>query len=270
MTNVKKALHESVPDGSALSFTNFIVAKDQIPRTIYKDRKNNLFIGADLDLFKLKRKNEKTGLVFESLYKRMLDEKDYSAIKYIWSILEDRTGILWIGHNFFGIMKLNLNKSQFTAYNNLTSSISTKFDVNPIHLDIKGNLWIGTYGDGLYKIQKETNHVTRYDLGERWNGINCLEETYPGIFWLGTPGGVLEFNTLTGKSHDPLPEGRIAENLRNEWVFDMLKDQNQLYITTYDGGIFVYDLIQKKLSQFSYPENAKILRCNNILRPPSN
>ncbi len=195
----------------------------------------------------------------------MLDEKDYSAIKYIWTILEDRTGIMWIGHHFFGIMKLNLYKSQFTAYNNLTSNTLTKFDVNPYSFGYQRQFMDrNLMGMDYTKFKKKPTMLP----GMSWVNVgmlllDCFEEIYPGIFWLGTTGGVLEFNTLTGKSHDPLPEGRIAENLRNDWVMDMLKDQNQLYITTYDSGIFVYDLIKKRLSQFSYPENAKILRYNN-------
>ena len=74
----------------------------------------------------------------------------------------------------------------------------------------------------------------------------ALTEIYPGIFWLGlSNAGVLEFNTHTGKFHDPLPEGKIADELRHRQVNDILKDQNQLYLTS-DIGLFVYDLTKKR------------------------
>jgi signal transduction histidine kinase/ligand-binding sensor domain-containing protein len=267
MTNVKKALHGLVPDCSALSFTKFVVSKDQLTQTLYKDRKNNIFIGTSLDVFKFKGRDEKAGLTFESLYKNMLDKKDYLTTKYTWSMLEDRTGMLWIGHRTFGIMKFNPDRSQFISYKDLVSNTFTSTDILDIHFDTKDNLWMGAYGGGLYRFQKENNLITRYDLGERGNRINCFEETYPGIFWVGFDEGVFEFNTMTGKSHDPLPEGKIAENLRNTIVTNMLKDQNQLYITSWDG-LFVYDLIKKRLVQFLYPRNDSILLLNNQMFSP--
>ena len=107
MTNIENALQGSVPDGSALSFTKFVVAKNQVNCTLYKDRKNNIFIGTSLDVFKMKGEHEKNNLVFESYYKNMLGKKDYLTNMYIQCILEDRTGMLWIGHRTTGIMKFN-------------------------------------------------------------------------------------------------------------------------------------------------------------------
>ncbi len=174
MTNIENALHGSVPDVSALSFTKFVVSKDQAIFAIFKDIKNNIFIGTSLDVFKFKEKNEKAGLTFESLYKNMLDKKDYATSKYTFDILEDRTGMLWTGHRTTGIMKFNPDRSPFISYNNLVSNTFTSTDIINIHFDTKDNLWMGAWGSGLYRFQKETNHITRYDLGERANRIGCI------------------------------------------------------------------------------------------------
>jgi signal transduction histidine kinase/ligand-binding sensor domain-containing protein/DNA-binding response OmpR family regulator len=265
MTNVKKALQGSIPDSSALCFTKFFVAKGQMSTTLYKDRKKNIFIGTAQDLFKFKGRDEKGNLNFQSFYDKILDKKDYLSYKTICSILEDRSGVLWIGHKYFGITKFILNGSPFISYNNLVSNAFTSVYVSPIHFDFKGNLWIGTYFGGLYKIQQQTNQITRYDLP--YNSVACIEELNPGIFWVGTPGGVFEFNTFTGKFHDPFPKGEIAANLRWSGVSDILKVQNQLYITT-SSGIFVYDFLKNRLVQFSYFKKDSILLSNNRIISP--
>jgi len=263
MTNVNKALQGSVPDGSALCFRKFVALKNQPTRTLYKDRKNNIFIGTRTDVIKFKGSNEKGSFTFESIYNKMLDKNDYTeGSKYINCILEDRSGMLWIGQIYSGIMKFNPDRSPFLSYNNLARSTFTNLDITTIRLDIKGNLWIGVWGGGLYRIQKETNQVTRYDFGKYGNDINCIEEINSGAFWIGTNEGVMEFSTSTGKSRDPLPVGKTAENLRAAFVSGILKDHNQLYFTT-GSGIFVYDVIKGRLAQFSYPKKDNVPFNNN-------
>ena len=70
MTNVKKALHGSVTDDSILGFTKFFVKKNQINNSFYKDKKNNIFIGTNLDVFKFLGRDEKTGLT-SNLYTKI-------------------------------------------------------------------------------------------------------------------------------------------------------------------------------------------------------
>ena len=268
MTNVKKALHGSVPDGLSLSFTKFIVSKNHATTTLFKDTHNNIFIGTDQDIFKFKGRKENKVILFESLNQRMPDKKDNINSKNTCSMIEDRSGILWTGHQFFGIMKFNPEKSLFMTYNNLKGSSFAGFIINTIHLDGKGNLWIGTSGGGLYRYQKDIGQVNRYDLGAARNNITCIEEISPGIFWIGLGnGGLREFNSQTVKLRDPFPQGSTAKNIRWEQVNDILKDHYQVYITT-SFGLFVYDLTKKRLVQFSYPANDSIRYMNNWITSP--
>jgi ligand-binding sensor domain-containing protein len=141
------------------------------------------------------------------------------------------------------------------------------FSINDIHLDDR-DLWTGTSGGGLYRYQKKTGKMHRYDLGGSGNSINCMEEIFPGIFWMGlSEGGLFEFDVKTARFRNPLPEGKTANNIRWEQVNDILKDNNQVYVTT-SYGIFVYDVKKKRLVQFSYPPNDSILYMNNWITSP--
>jgi signal transduction histidine kinase/ligand-binding sensor domain-containing protein len=268
MTNVKEALLGSVPDGSVLDFKKFTVSKEQTNSILFKDSHNNIFIGTDQDIYKYKGENEKGGPLFESLNQKLPAKEDNLSSKYTCSIIEDRSGIMWTGRQSFGIMKFNPEMSHFISYCSLTSPSFEGFSVNTVHLDFKGTLWIGTNGGGLYRYQRETGRMTRYDLGATGNNITSIEEISPGIFWMGlSDGGLLEFNSLTLKLCDPLPEGSTNNNIRWNLVNDILKDQHQVYITT-SYGIFVYDIPKKKLVQFSYPRNDSISFMNNWITSP--
>jgi hypothetical protein len=95
------------------------------------------------------------------------------------------------------------------------------------------------------------NKVTRYDLGPPKNNIICMQESFRGLFWIGLSSGILKFNSKSGKFRDPLPDTRIANNLRGAQVWDLLKDGDRLYIAT-TFGLFVYNYLNKELYQFSF------------------
>ena len=258
VTNIKEALI-----GSELHFTNLVVAEDlkkiQFDFLLYKDRKNNIILSAD-NILKFNGCNEQGDPIFEPLFN--LNPEKVKNLFEIQSIIEDRSGMMWLAHQRTGVSKFNPDRSRFIYYQN-----SARYNLTVLQADLEGNLWLGDYTRGLYRIRKETGLIKCYDLGLYGNQIVCLKEIVPGIFWVGTQKeGVLEFNSFTGKFHDPLPEGRIAQNLRHTQVNDIFKDQNQIYFTS-SQGIFVYDLLKKKLGQFSYPDDSSYYLANWTISP---
>ena len=215
------------------------------------DRNRNFLLGAEDDIYKVEYDN-KTGKVTFGQVSQSRTDQDFMGFGYtVTDIFEDRTGLLWSAQDYYGVSKFNMIQSQFTIYKDLISHYFNSIDINPVYIDDQHNLWIGTYGGGLYKIQHESNTVTRYDSGTTKNFIVCMQESSPGLFWIGLTSGILEFNSRSGEFRDPLPVTRIANNLREAMVWDMLKDGDQLYIAT-TFGLFVYNYPNKKLYQHSF------------------
>ena len=160
-----------------------------------------------------------------------------------------------------------MNGSQFTSYKSLISNNFTSSDINPIYKDNKGNLWVGVYGGGIYMIEGKTNKVTEFNPGVTKSYVVCMKEISPGVFWLGIDGGLLEFNSRTGKFSNPLPDNRTARNLKNISIWDILKDKNLLYIAA-SNGIFVYDLKKRSIHQFSFSKNDSAADETNWLMSP--
>lgn len=251
LTNVKTALRDSIPDNSLLHFSLKQIIGGQSIHSLSVDRNKNFLLGADKEIYLIKR-DAKTGEVtFEQVSHSQAESAWSGYGNGVHAIFEDRTGIHWAAQGYYGVSKFNIIQSQFRNYKDLISNNFSSVDIRPIYMDIAGNMWIGTYGGGLYKIQPETNKVTRYDPGQTKNFILCMQESSPGSFWIGLESGILEFNSTTGKFRDPLPETLIANNLRGAVVWDLLKDGNQLYVAS-SFGLYVYNCLNKELHQFSF------------------
>jgi signal transduction histidine kinase/ligand-binding sensor domain-containing protein len=251
LTNVKKALHDSLPEYSLhfLSLKPLLGGQDIYSLTL--DRNKNSLLGADKEIYAIKR-GPKTGeFAFEQVSHSQAESAWAGYGNRVHAIFEDRTGIHWAAQSYYGVSKFDMTQSQFRIYKDLISNNFKSIDIRPIYKDSAGNLWVGTYGGGLYKIQPELNKVTQYDPGPQKNSILCMQESSRGLFWIGLSAGVLEFNSNSGKFRDPLPATEIANKLRGAMIWDLLKTGNQLYMAT-SFGLFVYNYLNKELYHYSF------------------
>lgn len=117
---------------------------------------------------------------------------------YIWSIFEDKSGVMWIGTDI-GLNRYDSRKEKFRLYQNDPFSINSlsNNEVTAITGDNSNRIWIGTRnGLNLYDPQKNTyirynsNPKSRNSLST--NYIRSLYEDKKGILWIGTNGGGLD------------------------------------------------------------------------------
>jgi signal transduction histidine kinase/DNA-binding response OmpR family regulator/ligand-binding sensor domain-containing protein len=265
LENVNSIFHDTIPDRSLLYFTRKKLKGGRPAISLSVDHQKNYLLATTDDLYKIKR-DEKSGEIFiEPLFHdRTEKEDDIVNFKQIQSIFEDRSDVIWAAHSLFGISKFNLIQSQFTSYKNLIINNFTDDDIDLIYKDTPGNLWIGTFSGGFYKIQPGNKKVIQYDTGSLKNRIISMQEVSPGFFILGSNKGILEFNSESGKFSDPMPDTKIANNLRITGVADMLKDRDQIYIGTI-SGLFIYNILDKKLFQSTFNDNDSVIDYNNAI-----
>ena len=156
---------------------------------------------------------------------------------YIYSICEDRSGLLWIGtHN--GINKLDKKTATFTYY-----PTTPETQIKILFEDKAGTLWAGSWGAGLNKFNKSNGTFTSYvnnpsDPGSlSSNLVYSIYEDRSGILWIGTMnGGINKFYKKEEKfahyKHEPENHNSLSDNN----VFSIYKDQfNSIWIGTYNG-----------------------------------
>jgi ligand-binding sensor domain-containing protein/signal transduction histidine kinase len=168
--------------------------------------------------------------------------------QYVWSLCKGRDGILWIGAD----VVIGLDKKSgriFTIDSSEIMSPGIKV-VRAIYEDTAGVLWVGTWFDGVNKIEKDRRRVStfRHDsknpnsLSEN-HVISIFQDSHGGL-WFGTyTGGLNRFDahkeTFTRSSKQ---QGR-TNGLNDNTVRTMYEDrEGRLWLGTSGGGVNILDM----------------------------
>jgi signal transduction histidine kinase/ligand-binding sensor domain-containing protein len=157
------------------------------------------------------------------------DPTSLSENNYVWFIVDDDNGVLWIATNGGGLNRFNRETETFTRYlhdpNDPQSLIHN--DVWEIVQNQDGMLWIGT-GGGLDLFDPQTEIFTHYQNDPEnpsslsFNFVGPILEAQNGVTWFGTIGGGLnKLDRVSGKfsyfrEKDGLPSDTILEFLEDD------------------------------------------------------
>lgn len=129
----------------------------------------------------------------------------------VYSIYIDRLGRKWFGTDW-GLALFN--DSQWT--------VTDIFRISSICMDYSGNIWVGTYGNGLYKLAGQilTNYtVFNSDIPSNW--VIDLTADNSGILWMGAdPNGLAKFDGETWVNYrtvnSDIPDDQVLSILIND------------------------------------------------------
>ncbi|MBL7890148.1 MAG: SpoIIE family protein phosphatase [Bacteroidia bacterium] len=203
-----------------------------------------------------------------TVYKHNQLDSNSLSNNFIYSLFEDKSGVLWIGTNGGGLDAFNLSTGKFTHYiskQNSKNSLSNN-NVRAILEDKDGILWVGT-DEGLNAFDRKTKNFTRYlNNPKDPNSISnnsawCLLEASDGRIWIGTYGGGLNVFDKKNKSFKNYQEldskGQLIYENANK-VRSILEDKDGIFwIGTYGEGVQIFD-----------PKTGKYL--NHLKNNPSN
>jgi streptogramin lyase len=117
------------------------------------------------------------------------------------AIIEDRSGVLWVGSDGHGLIRLDPKTGLFKTFrHNPTDRFSLSSDlVARLFIDRAGTLWATTF-DGLDRFDRATSHFTVYKADRQSAGLIYLDvkEDRQGALWLGTHySGLQRFDPTT-------------------------------------------------------------------------
>ncbi len=125
--------------------------------------------------------------------------------------------------------------------------------------DSKGNIWIGTNGEGIIVMSPENKVIARYtpnpkdanDIKLPINGfIRDIKEDHDGNIWIATHGGGLAMLQTSSGKFSIYNSGNT--NLTNDKVLSLLLDKKgDVWAATFGGGIGLLDKTTKQFTNFS-------------------
>ncbi len=154
-----------------------------------------------------------------------------AALNLTYCMMQDHKGFLWFG-TMYGLVKYD--GSDYRIYkNDPVNPNSISFDdIVSLYEDSNNNIWIGTWGGGLNKLEPETGKFTRLvnDASVK-NGISdnviwAICEDNKGNLWLGTEtAGIDKYipdkHHFVSYTHNPDDPKSIPDNhIRNIYKDD--------------------------------------------------
>jgi len=159
-----------------------------------------------------------TGIDFEHNKKYSINLKSP-----IYTLIGDNDGSLWIGTFGDGLIHINNQTSTKPVIETFSKKAEGRNKLNSniihhLHIDINGNLWIGTCGDGLFKYNRASKTFTNYTIenGLKSNIIESIISDQSGNIWFASKG-ITKFdihkNSFTHFTQsDDLPCGFMAKS----------------------------------------------------------
>jgi len=200
-------------------------------------------------------------------------------------IFQRKNGNIWVStkQNQLIILDKNLNKiATLSPTGSLAENSTWKKAIYSIIEDSNANIWIGTRGDGLYKLSPKKEPFSykvdkfknessnRYSLSD--DNIYSIYEDKKNQIWVGTLDGLNLINATSEKIK--------FINYKNEWksypktnfnkVRCIKQDKNLIYVGTTDG-LLVFDPINvtknaNKINHYEITANSiKSLSGNDII-----
>ncbi len=191
------------------------------------------------------------------------DDRNSLSNNNLWSLLADRSGVLWVGTTGGGLDRFDPRSERFTHHRHDASdpqSLSHN-TVWAIHEDRSGAIWVGT-GGGLNRLDPQTGKFTRYphDRGAQdgpGRDIRAIHQDREGDLWIGTYGdGLSRLNLTTQRfthyAHDPNDAGSLSL----DEVWGIYEDRSGvLWISTYGGGLNRFDSSTERFTRYAHDPN---------------
>ncbi|WP_304132303.1 two-component regulator propeller domain-containing protein [Ignavibacterium album] len=230
------------------------------------DDNNNLWLGSNGDGIKVYRSNnlfDENSFLFE--LKADSKGKNNLSNNNVTSIIQDKSGIIWIGTFGGGVNKYDPSQKKFEIFKHKQEdpkSLGNDF-IHTIYEDSEGTIWVGTGLSGLNRYDKTANSFKRFRDNPKYpnsskylnsSEVTSILEDSKGYLWVGTStGGLSRFDKKTESfvhfKHIQEGQNSISSN-RINCIYEDSK--GRLWIGTFSGGLNLYN--EKENSFIHYLE----------------
>lgn len=244
--------HFSIDDRNN-AFTNFV-------QTLFTDTKGDVWVGtAGAGIYRISEKklSGKRTIITEFDHFHLHSSSPVSD-DFIMAIEEDSRGNIWVGTWSGGLNKITPDGKvvQYRQPELRNAPLVT------IHADLSDILWIGTRGNGLYrvKVRDQGPEIYIYKQGAdpstsvASNFINSIFEDHAGKFWISTEEGLNTFDRRT----EEFSSVAINDATGNPSIAGILEDDDGKVWLAHADGLTVIDPLDSTHSK-TYEHHDRIL-----------
>lgn len=154
---------------------------------------------------------------------------------------------IWVGTDNDGIYLLNSDFSLKHHYSADSQTGAIPRTVLCMYRDSRNNMWLGSYLDGLFRLNETTGRCERIefknsdDFNQATSVYSIVEDAHQNL-WVAVPGvGLCRINLLTREQtfYRTIPSGvgktALSNLLPHAWINTMLLVDNKLYFGGYGG-----------------------------------
>ena len=262
-------------DGRAFIHHAFPVGENDYVQRLFEDSAGTLWIGTENAVFRYAGEAlERIAGIPEVLVTGFAEDRDGAVWIATWGegvfrCGEDGLSRFLAGHQVDAVRlardgrlwAADLTAGQgLSVYNAATRSFSSPdldfqgcvpARVCAIEEDEDGDLWLGTWDDGLYRLEPDTRTVhPAVPRGEGLYHIHTLVRGAALDFLVGSDDGLLDINPLTGERFLYRNDRNDPSSLSSKFVYPIVRDhEGGLWIGTYYGGV---NYVPPTAGQFSF------------------
>ena len=169
-------------------------------KTIYcisETKKGQLYMGSSGGVFMYNEKTESLQII--DLFKN----KEKNSNSVVHKILEEDNGNLWfVGINLF--LKFDLETNEVIDFNHTNLDAQSPDFLTDAIFDENENIWITSYGNGIYKFDIKDNKIKNYSIKEGLRNafVYKIQADSNGKIWLSTNKGLSLFNPQSEKFYN--------------------------------------------------------------------
>lgn len=239
----------------------FSLSSDQINEMI-KDRSGVIWIATEDGVSYFTRKESR----FNNYLSANSNSLFFSKLKKtdIKSICNNENGIILVGSPK-GLLVYDAKNQKEKYFPDINNWTLTQADEN--------NIWIGTYGQGLKKLDLKTNTVKQIEIKSNiillsfYRYVKSILQDKDGIVWIGFWGsGLVRYDPVKSEFTTWINDVNDKYSLSYNDVWSIIEDKfANIWIGTNGGGLNLYEKSSGKFIRLSSnPENKNSLSSNTI------
>ena len=158
---------------------------------------------------------------------------------WITQIYSDDAGALWLATRRHALSRFDPASGEWRVYTHDGSDPGPSNGVGAIHVDAKGNFWVGTV-DGLFLFDPTSGAFTAHSFGgDREPNIANIYSTPDGKLWCGTFGtGLYSYHPETKEVQRYHPKGQGKYQFDAQIVYKIRPSaEGHLWLGTWGAGL---------------------------------